>query len=173
METTKNKLPEVMQDFFRRLSDYLNTKLYFYGSVQRSDYFPGSSDIDVDIFTDNADSTIAKLQHFLTVQRKSFKKIIYNIDNKVVHGYKIMYKQLPTPVEFSIYNEKNKSSVLHEHRKKMQVPFYISFGLFIIKKLYYNIHIISLDTYSQWKLALLTRGLGFPIPQFVTIDENH
>ena len=85
-----------------------------------------------------------------------------------MHGYKIVYKQLQIPVEFSIYNEKNKTAVLHEHRKKMQVPFYISFGLFIIKKLYYDIHIISLDTYRQWKLILLSKGLGFPIPQFVT-----
>ena len=168
METTKNKLSEVMQDFFCRLRDYLNTHLYFYGSVQRSDYFPGSSDIDVDIFTDNVDSTIVKLQHFLGVKKKKFKKIISNINNKVVHGYKIVYKQLQIPVEFSIYNEKNKTAVLHEHRKKMQVPFYISFGLFIIKKLYYDIHIISLDTYRQWKLILLSKGLGFPIPQFVT-----
>jgi len=65
METTKNDLPQDIKQFFYKLSDYLDTKLLYYGSVQRSDYVPGKSDIDVDIFTDNPDSLITKLQHFL------------------------------------------------------------------------------------------------------------
>jgi len=75
METTKNKLPDDINAFFSKLSKYLDTKLLFYGSVQRSDYFPGSSDIDVDIFTDNVDSTITKLQHFLNVKKSKFKRL--------------------------------------------------------------------------------------------------
>ena len=49
METTKHNLPDDVKQFFNGLSNYLNTQLLFYGSVQRSDYFPGKSDIDVDI----------------------------------------------------------------------------------------------------------------------------
>ena len=70
MENTKNKLPENVNVFFNKLSDYLDTKLLFYGSVQRGDYFPGSSDIDVDIFTDNVNSTVTKMQHFLYTKKK-------------------------------------------------------------------------------------------------------
>ena len=74
METTKNDLPSDTKKFFYNLSDYLDTKLLYYGSVQRSDYVPGKSDIDVDIFTDNADSLKSKLQHFLHLKKNSFKK---------------------------------------------------------------------------------------------------
>ena len=50
METTKNDLPPNTKKFFYNLSEYLDTKLLYYGSVQRSDYVPGKSDIDVIIF---------------------------------------------------------------------------------------------------------------------------
>ena len=109
METTKNKLPEKIQQFFKELSNYLDTKLLFYGSVQRNDYFPGSSDIDVDIFTDNEDAIIVKMQHFLHVKKDSFKKVVWrlNHNNQIVNGHKIMYKNKEEnfSVEFSIYNE--------------------------------------------------------------------
>ena len=50
MEQIKNKLPEDVNIFLKQLSDYINTPLYFYGSIQRDDYFPGYSDIDVDFY---------------------------------------------------------------------------------------------------------------------------
>ena len=49
MEQINNSLPNDVNVFFKELSDYIDTPLYFYGSVQRNDYFPGNSDIDVDI----------------------------------------------------------------------------------------------------------------------------
>ena len=67
METTKNKMPEYNNIFFEKLKNYLDTKLYFFGSVQRPDYFQKGSDIDVAIFTDNIKSTVTKLQSFLNV----------------------------------------------------------------------------------------------------------
>ena len=65
METIRNKISPRTQHFFNRLSQYLDTKLYYFGSVQRADYFPQASDIDVDIFTDNPEATMIKMQHFL------------------------------------------------------------------------------------------------------------
>ena len=76
METTRNKLPEKVEVFFKDLSDYLDTKILYYGSVQRADYFEGMSDIDVDIFTDNEHSLMTKLQHYLHLNKKEFKKLI-------------------------------------------------------------------------------------------------
>ena len=52
METTRNELSKNEKKFFEELSNYLETPILFFGSIQRSDYFPGKSDIDVDIFTD-------------------------------------------------------------------------------------------------------------------------
>ena len=71
METTKNDLPPNTKKFFYNLSEYLDTKLLYYGSVQRSDYVPGKSDIDVVIFTDNEFSLMNKLQHYLHLNKKS------------------------------------------------------------------------------------------------------
>jgi predicted nucleotidyltransferase len=91
METTKNKISPYAKQFFDKLSSYLETKLYFYGSVQRNDYFPNSSDIDVDIFTDNESSTILKLQNFLKVKRSDFKRIVYRLHrtDQLVTGTKL------------------------------------------------------------------------------------
>ena len=76
MENTKNKLLPYESDFFDKLSNYLETPLYFYGSIQRDDYFPGKSDIDVDIFTENMHSTISKMQNFLNVDKNNFIKFV-------------------------------------------------------------------------------------------------
>ena len=73
METTKNDLPQKTKLFFYKLSDYLDTKMLYFGSVQRTDYVAGKSDIDVDIFTENEHSIMSKMQHFLGVSKKEFK----------------------------------------------------------------------------------------------------
>ena len=69
MNKIRDDFPEDLKNFFIDLQNYLDTELYFYGSVNRSDYVHGKSDIDVAIFTDNEYSTISKLQHFLHVKR--------------------------------------------------------------------------------------------------------
>lgn len=177
METTKHKLPENIKTFFNDLSKYLDTKLLFYGSIQRSDYFPGSSDIDVDIFTDNVGSTITRMQHFLHVKKSSFKKIVWKLSHngKVVYGYKIMYKNpdLNLSAEFSIYNNKYKKGVLEQHLKKTVIPFYATIMLFIIKKLYYDLHILSLSYYRYFKMKILSTCIGLPDEQFLVLNVNN
>jgi hypothetical protein len=174
METTKNKLPENVKIFFNDLSKYLDTKLLFYGSVQRQDYFPGSSDIDVDVFTDNIGSTISRMQHFLHVKKSSFKKIIWRLSHngEMVYGRKIMYKNpdLDISVEFSIYDNKNKKGVLEQHLKKTVIPFYATILLFIIKKLYYDLHILSLSSYKYLKMKILSTCIGLPDEQFLVLN---
>jgi hypothetical protein len=174
METTKNKMPENVKIFFNDLSKYLGTKLLFYGSIQRNDYFPGSSDIDVDVFTDNIGSTITRMQHFLHVKKSSFKKIIWRLSHngEMVYGRKIMYKNpdLNISVEFSIYDNKNKKGVLEQHLKKTVIPFYATILLFIIKKLYYDLHIISPASYRYLKMKILSFCIGLPDEQFLVLN---
>jgi hypothetical protein len=174
METTKNKLPDDISSFFKDLSKYLDTKLLFYGSVQRSDYFPGSSDIDVDIFTDNVASTISKMQHFLHVKKSSFKKIVWRLSHNgnMVYGYKIMYKNedLRFSSEFSIYDNKYKKGVLEQHLKKTILPFYATILLFIIKKMYYDFHILTKDIYRYLKMQILSSGIGLPEEEFLVLN---
>ena len=67
METTINELTPYEKDFFTNLRNYIDKPLYFYGSIQRNDYFPGKSDIDIAIFTDNETSTIFLLGNYLNL----------------------------------------------------------------------------------------------------------
>ena len=141
METTKNKLPEDVQLFLNNLKQYLDKPIYFYGSIQRPDFVKGS-DLDVDIFTDNEISTIEKMSHYLDIPNYIFKKTIskYGNDHTIIYGHKIMFKslELSLPIEFSIYNEKNKTQVLNEHNSKVELPFDITVALLILKTIYYK-----------------------------------
>lgn len=174
METIKNNIPPQAQIFFRQLTNYLDTKLYFFGSVQRDDYFPQGSDIDTDIFTDNEQSTIIKLQHFLDVPRSDFKNFVWrlNSNNRVVRGHKIMYKD-PNgefAVEFSIYNEKIKDDILYEHNAKTCLPYYATILLIVLKYLFYTLGIIPSEWYIYWKKKILSVMIGKPEDQFVVLD---
>lgn len=164
METTKNELDPSVRNFLKNLSAYLDTKLYFYGSVQRNDYILNKSDIDIDIFTDNMESTILKLSHYLHVPKSKFKKtlsVTYKDDiyKYTTTGYKIYYTDpdLISPIEFAIYNEKNKEQILQLHREKFIIPFYISWLLIFIKFLFYTLNIIPLSIYRTIKNWLLNQ----------------
>ena len=174
METTKNTLSPYASAFFTRLSNYLETPMYFFGSIQRDDYFPKSSDIDVDIFTDNENSTMIKMQHFLKIEKYKFKKFVYHIDkhNKIVDGYKVSYKEKDKHLiaEFSIYNEKVKDMILEEHRRKCVLPFYVSFFLVVIKYFYYDLGIMPKIFYVKIKRFLMNYCIDGKNVEFVVID---
>ena len=178
MEYIKNdeKIPDNIKSFFNSLSEYLDTKLYYFGSVQRSDYFPGKSDIDVDIFTENMQETIARMLHYLHVPRSDFKKFAWrlNSNNKMSFGYKIMFinEFEGYSVEFSLHEEKMKHSVLNEHKAKSNIPFYASWMLIAIKYLYYDLGWIDKKTFRKWKNKILTIGIGYPEDQFILLDPK-
>jgi predicted nucleotidyltransferase len=177
METTKNKLSDEQMVFFKKLSDFLDTKLYYFGSIQRSDYFPETSDIDVCIFTDNETETKYKLLSFLGLKKNEYKKIIFKLhkSGKLVYGYKIKYKNenKKLNVEFSIYNEKDKEHVLTEHNSKKDLPFYISWLLIIVKFIYYNLEIMPKPFYYNCKKFLMNYLIEGKDIEFVIIDGLH
>ena len=175
METihANNKLSEHATSFFNRLRDYLETQLYFYGSILRTDYVDCRSDIDVDIFTDNEGRTISQMSAFLHIPFQKFKKIIWRsrITNRLIHGHKVMYHDTENPlkVEFSIYNEKNKREILAEHLSKSNLPTYASIILWILKILFYHLQIISTENYRFLKHKTLSLLIGIPETDFVKI----
>jgi predicted nucleotidyltransferase len=177
METTRNKLTSYEIHFFHNLSNYLDTKLYFFGSIQRGDYFPSSSDIDVDIFTENMSSTIIKMMNYLNVTRNDFKKFVWklNINNQLVSGYKLMYKEPERKfaVEFSLYDEKYKTEILQEHKSKSILPFYATILLIIIKYLFYTLNIIPGLWYTNAKKFILSYMIGKDYDHFVVIDMKN
>jgi hypothetical protein len=162
METTKNELPKNVKDFFYKLSDYLDTKLLYFGSVQRSDYVPGKSDIDVDVFTENEYSLMNKMQHYLHVSKNDFKKVAWILDDVPIYGYKLKYKNKKDNIyaEFSIYNEKFKELVINEHKSKFVLPFYITMILCVLKFFYYQIPLLSKQTFSDIKRFTLNTAIG-------------
>lgn len=174
METTKNELPDFANNFFSKLRNYLDTKIYFFGSVQRDDYFPSSSDIDIAIFTDNINSTINKLQLFLNIDRNNFKNFVWrlNYDNSLVKGYKIMYKEPERnfAAEMSIYDEKYKNSILIEHNGKRVLPLYATCSLIILKYLFYTLNIIPSELYIYFKKFILSTLIFKKPDDFVVVD---
>jgi len=157
METTKNGLTPEQRNFFDRLRNYINKPIYFYGSIQRNDYFPGKSDLDIDIFTDNESSTIYSMCNFLSLKKSDFKKSIYKVKNTIIYGYKVKYKDEENKinVEIGLYNEKFKSIVMKDHLKDFELPFYTSIVLIFIKFLFYNLQIISKETYKRLKRLIM------------------
>ena len=181
METihANNKLSEHASSFFNRLRDYLETPVYFYGSILRTDYIHGKSDIDVDIFTDNESSTISQLSAFLHIPKRKFKRIITtmpnpsesNLESKLIYGHKVGYydEENSLKVEFAIYNEKYKREILATHLSKSVLPTHASLLLWILKILFYHLQFISLDTYRFLKHTTLSVLIGIPETDFVKI----
>ena len=157
METTKNGLTPEQRKFFDRLRNYINKPIYFYGSIQRNDYFPGKSDLDIDIFTDNEASTIHAMCNFLSLKKSDFKKSVYKVNNTIIYGYKAKYEdeENKIKVEIGLYNEKVKSIIMKDHLKDFELPFYTSIVLILIKFLFYNLQIISKESYKRLKRLIL------------------
>ena len=174
METTKNEMDAYSKIFFLKLGNYLDTQIYYFGSIQRDDYFPGKSDIDVDIFTDNIQSIIIKLQNFLDIEKYNFKKFVYKLhkSKKMVYGYKVKYED-PTNnfvTEISIYDEKDKDIVLIEHNSKTILPFYILWFLIILKTFYYKLGILTEELYYYFKKIIMNFMVEGEDVEFVTTD---
>jgi len=157
METTKNELPKHVRRFFYKLSDYLDTKFFYYGSVQRSDFIPGKSDVDVLVFAENEYSIMVKMQHYLHVSKKDFKKVAWIIDDIPIYGYKLKYENKKENIiaEFSIYSEKFKEPILKEHNSKRVLPFYITIMLYVLKFFYYQLPLLDIKTFNKMKRFIL------------------
>lgn len=159
MELENKRLTEKQKIFFNNLSMYISKPLYFYGSIKRTDYIPGKSDIDLAIFTDNESSTIQKLCNFLNVKKSDFKKTVYKINSNMVYGYKIQHEDESNEinVEVAIYNNKYKELVL-EDQINTTLPFYITMVLYIVKLLFYNLKLISKEMYKRIKRFLMNKN---------------
>jgi predicted nucleotidyltransferase len=171
MNTIRHDLPENIKDFFKKLSNYLDTELYFYGSINRSDYVHDKSDIDVAIFTDNENSIISKLQHFLHVKRNAFDKVVWKLNGTIVYGYKIKCDDyIDIKCEIAIYNNDFKDILLPE--MNVYIPIYISILLFILKTMYYTFPILSNKTYADYKRILFNKMVLKKESVFFVLKQN-
>jgi len=174
METTKNNLSNFEQHFFNNLKIYIDKPIYFYGSIQRDDYFPQLSDIDIDIFSDNVNSTLNLLQNYLNLNKTEFKKSIYKMNktNNIIPGYKNKYidTEHKLTVEISVYDEKHKEEILVEHQSKFSLPIYITSILIFLKILHYNLDILPIYYYSRFKKFLTNTCYDNNTAEFIIVD---
>lgn len=177
METTKNKLSDYASFFLDQMSSSLDTKLYFYGSIQRYDYYHNQSDIDIDIFTDNIQSMKYKIYSFLNkyndkkdIKFKHF--ILKSKKHEVINGYKVSYKDKDHNLflEINIFDDKYKNNVLEEHNYKTYLPFHIVILLAILKFWHYNIPLLSIDTYRYLKSFCLNYLLVGELDEFINLS---
>lgn len=152
-----SKLKPQQLDFFEHLSNYIDKPLHFYGSITRFDYFPGKSDIDIAIFSENEQIVIYQLSSMLNVKKHQFKKIVYRVDDMVVQGYKLRYAD-PTKLvetEISVYNDRYQKPILQDHQKDNRMPFYVCIMLYVVKVLFYYFHVLSKRAYKRAKQFLM------------------
>ena len=171
METTNNELSLEQKRFLDELSSYIGCKLYFYGSVQRLDYFPEDSDIDIDTFSENMTSTLSKLQTFLHLETKKIKRVVTYIDNLFVTGYKMVYvnDSINLKCEISLYPEEYKRNVLKEHLKKTSLPFYALWFMICLKVMYYKLKLLTFQEYRSVKNYFLSSLIGYYETPFVVL----
>ena len=162
MSNIERKLNTAGKRFLTTLSDYLETPFFYFGSILRPDYIPGSSDVDIDVFTDNERSTISKMLNYLKLSRKNVQNVVWVlVDGTTTYGYKIKHQlDADNLFEYSIYNARFKDKILAEHRGKMVLPIYMSICLYILKILYYKLHLISDKVYNRTKRYILSDGIG-------------
>jgi predicted nucleotidyltransferase len=156
MEDIKDRLGDYRYNYFANLQKYLDTELYFYGSIKRSDYFQNASDIDVTIITDNVNSILSKLQNYLNIKKSEIKKIyqkFYEKSKAIVVGYKIKYedKERNFSYDILIYDEKYRYIVMENLNRINNLPTYMIVILVFVKLLYYTLGIISKDMYLYLK----------------------
>ena len=155
MKYMRNDLPKKVKDFLYKLGDYLDTDLYYYGSINRPDYHHGKSDIDIAIFTDNFNSTLSKLQHILHVEKDDFDKVKWILNDTKINGYKIKCEKfIDIKCEIAIYDNNQKNIVLQDLKQYNYVPWYIQSSLYILKTLHYTFPIISTKSYLSYKVFL-------------------
>ena len=161
MNELRYTLPNKIQKMVNNIKKYLDTELYYYGSILRSDYIPEQSDIDMVIFTDNEYSTISKLQHVLHVKRDEFKKVIWKLNNDYIYGYKIRIPGSEPEVEIAIYNTDFKEILLEEFLAPIKsAPILVVICLYILKFLYYRLHLMSRNNYARLKRYIQNDMMG-------------
>uniref|UniRef100_A0A6C0LJA2 Polymerase nucleotidyl transferase domain-containing protein n=1 Tax=viral metagenome TaxID=1070528 RepID=A0A6C0LJA2_9ZZZZ len=179
MTIVQNNINEETQLFLDKLSNAINAKLYLFGSVLTSDYYPNKSDIDIDIFSDNIATTKYNLYAFLNSHDDNskkdivFKKFVFVTNkDKIINGIKTSYKNKENHIflELNIFDTTMQEYVLNERRYKQNFPVYITFLYSIIKFCHYELNLISVDNYRYLKELCLNYLMGGKKIEFVNLE---
>lgn len=159
MEDIKNKMPIHQRHFFTKLENYLDTPLYYFGSVRRYDYSPDNSDIDAILFTNNESRSISQLQNWFHVSKHSFKRVVHFLKGpkRIVYGHKLTYKNEKQKIssDIVIYNVKDEEYIKLDDKRKIDMPFYMVTILLLLKFLHYQVGILPTKVYVYFKQMLM------------------
>ena len=166
MEDIKKKMPMHKRIFFTKLENYLDTPLYYFGSIRRYDYSPETSDIDAILFTNNPDSSIAQLQNWFHVSKNDFKKTVHFLSSskRIVYGHKLKYRIQNASADIIIYNAKDEEMIKRDDKHKIDMPFYIVTMLVMLKFIYHKVGILPKPWYKCLKhllMDIVDEGLSF------------
>ena len=164
MEEIKGRLTEHNFYFLKKMEEYIENKLIFFGSIKRCDYIQENSDIDIVIISDNVKNTISRLKNFLNIDNNKIRRIFQKLPDtsNLVYGYKTNYddENNNLSLEIIIYDSKYKESIMKSVNNINNFPFYLSYTLLFIKLLYYKSNIISTETYKYIKKLLMENYLN-------------
>ena len=168
MEDVKHKMPIHQRHFFTKLENYLDTPLYYFGSIKRYDYYPNDSDIDAILFTNNESSSISQLQNWFDVSKNDFKKVVHFLpeSKRIVHGHKLTYKNEKQNIstDILIYNKKDEEIIKRDDQLRVGMPYYILPIMVILKMLYHQVGILPKYWYVYFKriiMDILDDGIYF------------
>lgn len=154
----KSRLTEEQILFIENLQDLIQTKIYFYGSIERKDYFNGKSDIDIDIFPANVQSTLFKLRQVGMVPNNEVKYVKWSLFMPEKHKFKcikVSVKNNNVSLEINIYNQNKRNEVLNARKYQLQqFNTGLQYILMIFKKMHYEYGIITIDTLMKIKIFL-------------------
>lgn len=144
MEVPKNKLPEKIKSIIEKLKNYINEPIYFFGSINRIDFIPYNSDIDAAIFTNNIKNVTLQIENFFDKTNIETKKTIVKMQNRIIKGIKIKYKNEDKNIKIElVINDIKYKNILMNHyiQQSSNVPYLICFVLLIVKylKMFYII----------------------------------
>jgi len=164
MEEIKYRLTEQNYHFLKKFQEYIGNELILFGSIKRYDFLQKYSDIDIAIISDNIENTLVRLKNFLNIDKKKIRKLFQKLPNtnNIIHGYKINYDNIDNDLslEIILYDEKYREQIINSVNDSINIPFFISYILFIIKLLHYKLNIISNETLKYIKRCIMENYLN-------------
>ncbi len=159
-----SKLTKEQYGYLVELEQFINAKIYFYGSIEREDYFIGKSDLDIDIITPNIHSTLFKLRQFIGIPNHEVLHVKWKTYNPQEYNFeclKIKHNNGIVNLEISIYDEKyrNKLKIVRDFKRNMLSPFLV-YSLIMIKFFYYHLNLLSNSQMKEIKRYVMNDLCG-------------
>jgi len=164
IKSIKSKLTKEQYQYLVNLESFINSKLSFYGSIERDDFFMGSSDLDIDIITPNMHNILFKLRQYIGIPNNEVLHVKWTTNNPRPYTFeclKIKHNNGIVNLEISIYDEKYRKNleIVRNFKRTMLSPIMVFF-LITIKILYYKLNLLSNSQMKQIKRFVMNDLCG-------------